>query len=314
MVNINFGDKKIHQDAEYNADQAEFDALKFGTANIDSGIADDNIADSLDDYELEIPLDEDWAMRDTAKDSAAGLLLDKLKSRAELLGETYPFTISGSRISLKTGNTNLVYRFCLAISNAPNITTGEYVKLPRKFEHVAGMITKTILGNDSKWFHTGWPRSDNKPKKFIELAEEIKKEVCAQHEWTWMPQSGLEDCDAKAFKDCGIDYLAWTNMFDNREGKLFITGQCACGNDWTGKFKDINFPSLKGWFHPLTWITPTKALAIPYCASNGYLYQSSQDDNILLDRIRLSLLFEKNKVLLDVKELEDLIDMVKNAA
>lgn len=311
MVGFDYKNRKIQQLAEYNADQTEFSALKYKITSVDAGIADDTIASNFDDYELQDPLDEEWARQDAAKDNAVGLILEVLQKRAKILGENYPFEINGSELILKEKSTSLVYRFCLAISNAPTVTTGKFVELPRKFELIAGQITKSIFGNEAQWLHTGWPRSSGLPTKFIELAAVIKEKTMSKNEWTWKPHAGLEDTDTLGFKDCGIDYLAWSDFFDQRDGKIFAMGQCACGNDWTGKFHDINLKKINKWFHPMTLVSAVKVLSIPYCAADGYLLECADQDNFLLDRLRLTLLCEKNGVIIDDKDnLENLISMV----
>ena len=307
-------DRKLHQDAESNADQTEFRALLFGSANVEAGIEDDNIANSLDDYQLDQQLDEDWAMDDAAKDSAAGLLLEKLRMRSEILGDHYPFEINGAEVSLKPGETSLVYRFCLAVSNAPNITKGEFTKLPREFEQIAAQVTRLMLGQGAQWLHTGWPRVQGAPRKFKDLVEYIKAETNSLHEWTWSPHAGLEDDDAIKIKDCGVDYIAWHDFFNNRDGKLYVMGQCACGNDWVNKFNDIKPKKLESWIRPLSLVSPIKTMAILFCSASGYLIDSSHEDNILLDRLRLTLICENNQLILEEKDnLESLIEMVKDA-
>jgi len=306
------GQRKLHQDAEYNADQAEFRALQYRYSNVESGIEDDNIADSLDDYTLEQSRDEEWAMNDVAKDNAAGLLLEKLQSRAQKLGDSYPFELNGAEIKLKENQTNLVYRFCLAVANAPNITKGKYSHLPREFEQLAGQVVSSVFGSSTKWLHTGWPRPEGQPTKFKDLAEKINQET-GGHEWIFNPAPGFGEQDARKIKDCGVDFISWNDFFDTRDGKLYVAGQCACGNDWVNKFGDINFKKLERWFRPTSLVTPVKVLSIPFCATESYLFSSSDEDNILMDRTRLTLLHSKHEIQLrNTEVLEDLVAMVKD--
>lgn len=305
------GQRKLHQEAEYNADQAEFRALQYRYANVESGIEDDNIADCLDDYALEQSSDEEWASNDVAKDNAAGLLLEKLQSRVQRLGDAYPFELNGAEIRLKETQTNLVYRFCLAIANAPNITTGQYAQIPREFEQLAGQVVSRVFGESTKWIHTGWPRPTGQPTNFQNLAEKINQET-GGNEWIFSPAPGFDVLDAKNIKDCGVDFISWNDFFDTRDGKLYIAGQCACGNDWINKFGDINFKKLERWFRPTSLVTPVKVMSIPFCATESYLFSSSEEDNILMDRTRLTLLHSKHEIQLhNTEALEDLVTLLR---
>lgn len=313
MVTLQYADRKLGQDAESNADQTEYAALKYKLASVESGIEDERLAGVLDDYEnAELEGEqEEWALDDAAKDDAAGLTLDKLKHRQAVLGDLYPFEINGNQVSLKEGDVSPVYLFCLAISNAPYITKGEFVQLPRTFEQLSARLGKLVLGNSAHSMHTGWPRQDENPISFKELIDLIKSKVNAKFEWNWDPQLGLDTPEARYLKDCGLDFIVWRDFYDNRDGKLYLAGQCACGNDWTDKFGDINYNNIKKWVRPFAYIPPTKILTIPFCADECYMLDSADNENLILDRIRLTKLYPrmKNGNIDDLK-LGDLVNLV----
>lgn len=295
-------EKTTLQEAEYNADQTELRALKYGISHFDAGIEDDNIAGSLDDYEPHDLNLEDWAISDATKDNAVGDIIETLKARSHLLGDAYPFKINKQSISLKAEHPNVVYLYCLAVANSPNITTGEFVKLPRLFERMAGEISINLLGSNANWMHTGWPRSQGLPPKFKDLVAEIKHHTFSKYEWSWKPQEGYADDDAKRIKDGGIDFLVWKDFSDSRDGRLFVAGQCACGNDWVNKFSDIQMKKLASWIHPTSWIPPVKLLAIPFCTVEEYINECSMQDSLLIDRIRLTNLYTTSGTELSVEE------------
>jgi hypothetical protein len=172
------------------------------------------------------------------------------------------------------------------------------------------------LGGSAKFFHTGWPRSEGEPKTFVELANKLQTQIRSNSEWTFNPiLPGINEKSAKYIKDCGIDFIAWHDFFDIRDGMLFLTGQCACGNDWIHKFDDIKFKKLGLWFNPMTLIDPIKVLTIPFCSISEYILVSSHSDNFLLDRLRLTKLFYEQKINLGQQftcELERLIQLVVN--
>lgn len=289
-----------------NADQTEFAALIFKYTSLEAGIDDNKIASSYDDFENNSDV-SDWSRMDAAEDDAIGSIIDVIEKRKSTLGDSYPFELHDGEVKLISSPTekHLVYLFCLAIVNAPNITTGEYAQLPRIFENLSASISKLLLGGLSKSLHIGWPRAEGAPKKFKELADWIRSHVGG--EWSWSPQDGLKDEDASRIKDSGIDYISWIDFQDKRDGKLFITGQCACGNDWPDKFDDININKLKMWFHPLTIVKPIKAFCTPFCVADGHIIDAGNSDNIVLDRIRLTKLAQN----LNFVEEYDLFEKIK---
>ena len=135
-------------------------------------------------------------------------------------------------------------------------------------------------------------------------------------EWVWRPEDGLPDNPSpKVAKDEGIDLIAWKSNIDGRRGHMFLLGQCACGDNWLGKFDDANPDKIRKWFHPMTLIFPPKKLFFtPFHAVDSVLEQASREAGIVLDRIRLTLLasqcvsLEEDEIF--QAELKRLIDMV----
>src|SRR5689334_17078672 len=114
-----------------DADQAEFMAVRYGNCNLESGTFDDRVADALDDYDIPDPVGvTDWAANDIKFDSAVSDIALEIQRRSDLLGANYPFTVDGNQITYRQSRT-LVYELCLAISLAPSLKEGEYVRLPR---------------------------------------------------------------------------------------------------------------------------------------------------------------------------------------
>jgi hypothetical protein len=277
-----FSDKEILQRVSGDADQAEFEALKEGVSTFDSGFSDDHIASNMDDFEIEGDL-PDWQLKDVANDTAVGRLYEELIRRQNLMEKNYPFTIDGNSIE-PIDSPLLTYSFCLAICN---VNVNDHVTLPRVFERVVMEYVRLYLGDFAKSLHTGWPRNAEDSKKFKDFAEHIHNET---GEWWWKPDAMLEDEDANHIKDCGIDFITWLETPDKRWGKLFILGQCACGNNWNTKFEDITDVKYGRWFKPATLVAPTVAFCTPFSVVDGYLYKASQEGGLVFDRGRLALL------------------------
>jgi hypothetical protein len=276
-----------------NADQTEFTAFRFGRASVEAGISDEIIAGALDDYDPSSGLGlelEPWNKSDLELEAAAGTTMEHITRRMELMGDSYPFVLEGNTLRYKASDT-LVYEFCLAISNAPSITKGDFVKLPRTFEQASSKISRAVLGEKAKVLHVGWPRTHLNQRRFKEVMTELNS---LTNEWKWAPRTDLpDDPDPTTVKDEGIDFVTWRPFPDKRAAQLFLLGQCACGNDWTNKFDDTNINKLSKWFHPMTYIPPIRAFCTPFCVTDSLLIDASEQAGLVLDRIRLALLAQE---------------------
>lgn len=309
-MNLNYASKALNQRLSTDADQVEWKAYKFGQTNVDGGLDDDHMAGAMDDFEGDHGLD-DWAENDIANDSAAGGIYVELESRVKLLGDAYPFTLIDNTLIYKN-NQLYTYIFCLAVSLQRNITKGEFVLLPRAFELLACEFASCHFGPYANSVHTGWPRSDvDMPKTFKGLADYLNE---LTGEWTWGPEDGLTDQDSNKIKDAGIDFITWLDTPDRRKGKFYITGQCACGNDWDTKFNDIRPEKYNRWFHPVSWVPAVTAFCTPYRLVDSNLMDASKQAGIVYDRIRLASLSIQCEAHLPVSILEKMkksIDLVR---
>lgn len=282
----NFSKKSLLQRLSADADQAELKAVIDGESTLESGFSDDRIASAMDDFDV-VGAGLDWQHHDLENDSAVGGLYEELIRRRELMGDFYPFKLKGNAIEYHLPC--LTYNFCLAISNI-NVSDSPYKDFPHIFELVTMEYSKLYFGDYAKSFHTGWPRSPGQPKNFKALSDELYKK---SGEWHWGPDAELKDSDSNAIKDGGIDFVTWLETPDERRGKLFYLGQCACGNNWNTKFNDIKPSKYNTWFNPATLIPPTTVFCIPFSIVDGYLYEASKESGLVLDRIRLTMLAKK---------------------
>lgn len=308
-MDLNYKNKSLDQSLATDADEVEITALQLGSSTIDAGIQDELIANAMDDFYHE-GNEPDWVERDVASDSATSGIYKELLRRVDILGEAYPFVVKGNAVTPKSGANLLTYTFCLITSYQKNITQHPFVELPRTFELLATKYSQAHFGSFSESMHTGWPRQPGAPRAFKALADEINRQT---GEWFWQPQAGLVDDDSNHIKDGGIDFISWVKSPDNRLGKLFIVGQCACGNDWTTKFDDINFDKLDMWFNPVSCVPPVKAFCTPYALVDGYLFEASRLAGLVYDRFRLAKLSQSAESTLPVEILDSMrhcIDLV----
>jgi len=277
-----------------NADQTEFNALAYGKSNLDAGTFDDRIAGALEDYEISVPIFiATWAGTDVAIDSAVSDIGVELKRRANVLGDCYPFQCHGNKLSYKS-STTLVYEFCLAISQAQSLSQGDFKKLPVAFERLMRDLTISFLGNDTMGLRTGWPAEGDRTTNFKGVIEKLSEMT---DEWHWSPDHGLpDDPSHQQVKDEGLDFVVWKDFGDGRSGKLFVLGQCACGNDWETKLHDIDadFVKLGKWVKPISYAKPYRMFCIPRHIPNiAYFKQVNKEAGLTFDRTRITLLADK---------------------
>ncbi len=302
--------KNFEQKASKDADQTEWDALTLGSSPIDGGLSDDIIADALDDFQ-EDEYEGHWYQQDVVTDTAVGAVHQELINREKLIGPLYPFEIDKNALLPIAKSRNLTYEFCLSISIQKNITCKPYTLLPRTFEIVCTELTKLHLGEYAQALHTGWPRQSNVPISFKALAEEIHQKT---KEWWWGPDDGLNDYDSNHIKDSGIDFIVWNQSPDKSPGQLFITGQCACGDDWDNKYGEAKPENYNIWFNPVSWVSPTTAFCTPHRLVSGYMYEASKKAGIVYERLRLAALGKQHedKLSQELKDkMEECINIVK---
>jgi len=285
-----------------NADQAEFAAVQRGSCNLEAGTFDDRVAGALDDYEVSDPrinvpaIDWNWARQDMALDNAASDIGVEVMRRKHILGQFYPFESNGNLLEYRQSQT-LVYEFCLAVSQAPNLTKGPFAKLPVAFERLARDVLVIFLGPGARGVRTGWPPDeyDQRAPRFKEVIARLNRDA---GEWEWSPEHGLpDDPDPKTVKDEGLDLVVWKEVPDGRPGRFFLLGQCACGNDYSTKFDDID-PGLKKlskWIRPMPCVDPVRVFTTPRHIPNDLDFKEvNKRAGFALDRARITLLAESD--------------------
>jgi hypothetical protein len=281
--------RRRNQRAAVDADQAEFAAVLRGLTNVDAGAYDERLSGALDDEARAREGErESWQNRDLEYDDTVGRIAEEVQRRVQMMGLAYPFELSAGRLDYKRSSTGF-YEFCLAISCAPTITSGEFVNFPRFFERVVALLVQGYLGAESEVLHTGTPRDEEVGNRFVEAMKLLHERT---GEWRWDPEEGLPP-EPPTNGDEGVDFVAWLKSLDGRPGQIFLLGQCACGGDWEEKFHDIDFGRLYKWFRPAPLFHPVRLFATPHHLSDGHLREAQREAGLVLDRARLSVLAEK---------------------
>ncbi len=282
--------RNLEQRIIKDADQTEARAMLRGSVLIDAGLNDDRVSGAMDDFDSQDEtITQQWHAEDLKYETASGEIYEEIKRRKLLLGEYYPFELSDSQLIYHPSQTHY-YEFCLAISVAPSITTGHYAKLPRVFERTCTLLAKFYLGNDTGALHVGSPRNRDVGTTFLKAMQKLNE---LTNEWVW---NAIEDFghQPQTRGDEGLDFIVWKNTPDGRKGKIFIIGQCACGNDWTTKFFDLTIEKISKWFHPVSYVRhPVRAFATPFHLSDMNLVNAQNDAGLVFDRARLTILAER---------------------
>lgn len=296
MAKTDWESRKEDERTAKNADQTEFLALKFGSCPLDEGTRDDRTADAMDDFgALDDINNAQWAVDDSKVDDAVGAIADEVERRFLLMGPFYPFVKDGNTLTYHRSHT-LTYELCLAISSAPTITQSPFNSLPPAFERLCRDVVKCFAGTNASALRTGWPidDQDERTAKFKSVVDLINKDT---QEWVWRPAHGMpEDPSHKDVKDLGIDFAVWKKFPDDRKGMLFLLGQCACGDDWTGKFGDLNIKEIEDdWFRFLSVAAPMRLFAVPHHIPNKtYFEEVNRKAGLTLDRARIVMIAEND--------------------
>ena len=230
-----------------------------------------------------------WEQEDEAADSIVARDAAELRRRSKLLSTIYPFTLEDGSLSYQ-GSSTLVYEFCLCASLTHSFTKGKFARIPRVFERIAGRLAAAYLGPDSRWYRLGWPPLKDRPKKLRDAIGNLRD---ATGEWLWGPLPALEnDLGPRKVKDGGIDLVVWQPFGDGRVGQLFLLGQCACGNDWPDKLRDLHPEGFKQkWLRVMSYCDVVRFMAIPrHVPEENDWVVGCTSGGILLDRVRLTLL------------------------
>lgn len=277
--------RHFEQKISKNADQAEFQAILSGSSAIDAGFYDDEVAGVIDDFEQ--PRDEaiglDWHQREIAKESAVGSIQEEVQRRREILGRHYPFVIRQNSITYRPSG-NGVYEFCLAAALQSDISKKPFAYIPRAFEKISAAIVAEFAGEGSLSYHTGAPRLGSVPARFDHAMAEVAK---LTGEWAWNTAKHYPEGNSST-GDEGLDFVVAKRAGDQREGQLFLIGQCACGDDWEAKWNDLNLDKLGKWFHPLAVVRPVRVFTTPHILSNGNLLDCQVEAGMVFDRLRLT--------------------------
>lgn len=278
-----------HNDQSDNADQTEWQAVLHGSSHVSAGTVDDEMSEAADQDVLPVGHVEDRLQdKEVVRESTQGPVAEIIADRANLLGDAYPFQIDGNSLIYRRPQRPL-YELLLGITQAPSLTTGAYVQLPRVFEHLSTLAAKGFLGPAAGGMRTGWPRPTG-ASHFQALVMQVKAAAAPgtnDAEWSWAPELGLPENPVPALvKEEGLDLVVWQTWNDMRGSPLYLFGQCACGSNWMTKGADIDLKMLGRWFR-LPSVDPVRSLFVPHYVVPSLMREMSQKSGLVFDRVRI---------------------------
>jgi len=206
----------------------------------------------------------------------------ELERRKRLLGQRYPVSIKGNRITAMNWRDYAAYSFCLLLSYSKSNREwkrkfcNDYQMQGGLFEHVSVAALRHLLKN---WEvrPTGWSKANPTYIKLqiksiaAELGEPIGQET---------PRS--------VDKDGGIDVLCYRQFPDKRGNYPVIFVQCATGRNWTAK-RGLDVLNLwTNWIHFKARNLLSRGFAVPFALGDETFRQTQMRGNcLILDRIRL---------------------------
>ncbi len=93
-----------------NADETELTALRFLSVNMEEGLRDDKRAGAINDALAGAK--PQWLERTSKIEEETGRIAEEVRRRQLLLGDSYPFIVSGNTLTYRKSRTG-VYEFCL---------------------------------------------------------------------------------------------------------------------------------------------------------------------------------------------------------
>lgn len=281
-----------------DADQVELRAMSLGHAPLSAATFDDEIAESLDDFETEADQDAPpWERDDHTGDNATDAIGHELKRREQLLGASYPFQIDRSALRYRSSQT-LAYEFCLAATLGSLLDQKNFQQLQIAFERLARDLLERSLGASTQSIRVGWPLDsyEKRPNRFRDIVEDLNQRT---NEWVWSPEVGLpEEPLPRNVKDAGLDFVVWKTFGDQRIGSLFFLGQCSCGKNYESKYYDLDteLSQLSQWIRPMTFVKPVRVFATSrHIPNDESLKEASRAAGLTLDRARITLLAENDQ-------------------
>jgi hypothetical protein len=195
---------------------------------------------------------------------------DILRSRILLYGNPAPFAVHPLLVdSLIDWEEYPEYLACLiySLEGNPNTPHASAAEAGKYFERISNEAIKNYIRGESIIY--GFPADQD----LTTIANSILKE-----HFNYSPPHYR--------KDRNLDIIAWRSFEDNRASQIILFVQCASGNNWKTKIKELN---LRAWEQYIHFAAPLlKGFSVPVIiADKELLKEISTDAGVVIDRPRL---------------------------
>jgi hypothetical protein len=168
-------------------------------------------------------------------------LFSLIVARSNWYGEKYPFIVNydDMRLTLKSDLTigNKLYIFFLLCTRNEKVNYEGNV-LESDFEYISTLALKKYLPEGAMVYHFG--KSSYSEDRYI--GKLVDKLLLLANDIKCMPTFDAGDFSDHDTGDGGLDVVAWvpfTNDTHNYMNIPVFLGQCAIGQNWTGKHYDV---------------------------------------------------------------------------
>lgn len=285
-------DKPRDADAASNLDQAELTTIRDGSGAIEDGVSDERCSNELFDEGSDFEDESRVVATDLQADELVGGAIDQAKLRLRDLGDRYPFSLDGSRLSHTASDNHWAYTFCLLASLANEFDSQQKRRLRACFEVLTRDVSKVYWGSTANSFRCGHPWDIYAAKHFRKtkaVFEYLHGLVGDKYDWKWGPLEELpEDPSYQRSKDLGVDVVTWRPWQDDRGGQHYLLVQCATTERGVlSKADDIKRTRLEEYMR-MPCAGFAKAIATPSCILNPTAIRE-------LSR-RAGLVFERSRI------------------
>ena len=208
-----------------------------------NALLDEDHSASVEDLTSKLKLE--YADQESKIENLRTDVSSELISRARKIGDAYPFVFNGKLLKIKnirTYRNQWAYLFCLLISyiglekGSSELKIWDTKEISSLFEKLCTLVAQNFLSNkkvDAKSLQFGAPRTLWKAEhQSFKKALEFLKLALNEGTIKGSPTTNRR-------KDAGLDVIAWRPFPDNRTNKLFLLGQCAAGNDFKSKRREL---------------------------------------------------------------------------
>ena len=178
---------------------------------------------------------EEDQIADSPSEAMSADVMNELVRRSVACGDSYPFEVESSKITLKSDWKDYVsYVFPLLISYLGvtcDLFPEQYQYFGKYFEELGGNALDNYLSNtlypaSIKVF--GFPRTDS--SRFSKAVQELCDTI---------PGFRAIHLDLAAVQmDGGLDVIAWKQFPDDLSGSMVFLAQCAMGANWREKLHE----------------------------------------------------------------------------